>query len=198
MRGATQERPRRCRRYHDRGHALTQLKRLDEAIDDFSAAVRLRPDDAHLLDIARVVVEQQSVGAGERSGLDSQSRGCACAFPPRSRAGPCRAPLHQHTGRCPVPAARQCAQAIGTLERSLAAGRGAYDGFDLFFLAMAHHRQGHREQAACFNRASHWLETQKGLSEHYSRELAAFRAEAEMVLSCPGGELPADVFARPR
>ena len=34
--------------YHDRGHALTQLSRLDDAIDDFSAAVRLRPDDAHL------------------------------------------------------------------------------------------------------------------------------------------------------
>ena len=34
--------------YHHRGHALFQLRRVDEAIDDLTIAVRLRPGDAHL------------------------------------------------------------------------------------------------------------------------------------------------------
>jgi WD40 repeat protein/tetratricopeptide (TPR) repeat protein len=90
------------------------------------------------------------------------------------------------------------AESIATLERSLAAGRGQSEDFDLFFLAMAHHRLGHQDQARdCYNRAVRRLGTQQGLSEQYVRELTAFRAEAEGVLSLagPGAELPADVFA---
>ena len=35
--------------YHDRGHALlVGLKRFDEAIADFTAALKIRPNDAHL------------------------------------------------------------------------------------------------------------------------------------------------------
>ena len=93
----------------------------------------------------------------------------------------------------------QHAEAIGTLERSLAAGGGQTDAFDLFFLAMAHHRLGHREQArAAYDRAVRWLGEQKSLTEQYAKELAAFRTEAEAVLAGPAGELPDDVFGPPR
>ncbi len=34
--------------FHHRAHALVQLKRNREGIDDFTEAIRLRPDDAHL------------------------------------------------------------------------------------------------------------------------------------------------------
>ena len=90
----------------------------------------------------------------------------------------------------------QYTQSIATLERSLAAGGGAFDAFDLFYMAMAHQRLGHRGQArSCFDRAVLWLGQQNGLSEPHINELAVFRAEAERVLSGPAGELPGDVFA---
>jgi hypothetical protein len=87
---------------------------------------------------------------------------------------------------------------VTALEQSLAAGRGQYDGFDLFFLAMAHHRLGHLEQARhCFDRALRWLQQNKNLGVQHAHELAAFRAEAESVLTGPAGEMPEDVFSAP-
>jgi WD40 repeat protein len=90
-------------------------------------------------------------------------------------------------------------EAIPTLERSLQAGRGRADAFDLFVMAMAHHRLGRREAArGCYNRAVRWLRQQESLPEQYARELASFRAEAETVLAGPALELPANVFGSPR
>jgi hypothetical protein len=90
------------------------------------------------------------------------------------------------------------AEAIATLEKSLAAGLGRSDGFDLFFLSMAHHRLGHRELAgACYKQAVLWLCDRRNLTEQELQELTAFRAEAEAVLACSECELPTNVFAGP-
>ena len=87
-------------------------------------------------------------------------------------------------------------EAIDILERSLAAGRGQTDAFDLFFLAMAHHRLGHRADARThFDRALRWLGDHKTLDQRWAEALTGFRAEAEAVLAGPAGELPEDVFA---
>ncbi len=91
------------------------------------------------------------------------------------------------------------AESVETLDKSLAAGKGEFDAFDLFFLAMAHHRLGHREAArGCYDRALRWLREQKGLTQQYAKELAGFRGEAEALLAEPVGELPAKVCAGER
>ena len=58
------------------------------------------------------------------------------------------------------------------------------DGFDLYFLALAHHRLGREEQArACLKQAQAWHERfARSLSERETEELRRFRAEAETVL----------------
>jgi WD40 repeat protein len=56
--------------------------------------------------------------------------------------------------------------------------------YDLYFLAMSHHRLGETERARdCFDWAVRWLSTQKDLSPDQLEELSAIRAEAEELLS---------------
>jgi hypothetical protein len=88
-------------------------------------------------------------------------------------------------------------EAVTTLEQTLAAGKGQFDAFDLFFLAMAHHRLGHREEArACLERANNWMSNPAGpVRLEQVNELNSFRAEAEEVLAGPAGEMPDDVFS---
>jgi serine/threonine protein kinase/WD40 repeat protein/tetratricopeptide (TPR) repeat protein len=89
------------------------------------------------------------------------------------------------------------AEAVTTLGRSLAAGKGQLDGFDLYFLAMSHYRLGHRYEARnSLDLANAWV-ARASLPDQYVQELAAFRDEAETVLAGPVAELPANVFAQP-
>ena len=91
--------------------------------------------------------------------------------------------------------ANQYAEAVKVLEKSLATGQGQFDAFDLFFLAMAHHRLGHRDDARrCFDRAVTWMSQPGRLTAEQSTEVAAFRAEAESVLAWPPGEMPEEFF----
>jgi tetratricopeptide (TPR) repeat protein len=94
--------------------------------------------------------------------------------------------------------AGQFTESIATLEKSLAAGMGESDAFDLFFLAMARYKLGEIARArADFDRAVQWRRDHPNLSQPgWSQELDAFQAEAEAVLAGPGAELPDEVFAR--
>jgi serine/threonine protein kinase/WD40 repeat protein len=90
-------------------------------------------------------------------------------------------------------------EAVTVLERSLAAGQGKADAFDLFFLAMARHELRQIAQSRTdFDRAVKWRRDHPNQTDQDSADLDAFQAEAQALLNGPLLELPADVFARDR
>ena len=74
-------------------------------------------------------------------------------------------PIYLNTRGVVLYRAGRFAEALTTLDESLEAGKGEFDGFDLHFLAMAHHRLGHRDEARrCLDRAIGWTGRRSSLS----------------------------------
>jgi tetratricopeptide (TPR) repeat protein len=77
------------------------------------------------------------------------------------------------------------AEAVPVLERSLREQEGQADAFDLFFLAMCHHRLGDATKAKdCRDRAADWFQKHKSqlAGSGWLQELTEFQAEAEQLL----------------
>jgi hypothetical protein len=83
----------------------------------------------------------------------------------------------------------QCAEAVPVLQKSLQAGAGRSDGFDLFFLAMCHARLGDPAKALdCYDRALRWVKEHQGkLPAPWIPELSTFQAEAEELIKPKSG-----------
>jgi hypothetical protein len=179
---------------HQRGHALFRLKRFDEAIADCEAALRLKPDRGDRGPLAELCNNLAwTLATGPASTPDSTralnlARRAVELIPDRA--------IYLNTLGVAQYRAGQYVESVATLEKSLAAGKGATDAFDLFFLAMARFRLGLIARArADFDRALRWRCDHGNLSAQWNAELDAFQAEAQSLLDGPPPDLPDDVFA---
>jgi serine/threonine protein kinase/WD40 repeat protein/tetratricopeptide (TPR) repeat protein len=179
-----------------KGACLLNLKRHAQALDELEPAFESDPEAVRAIsnlaqDINKTAWE---LAKAKRAQLDPHTTvrvaALAVSIAPGKRSS-------LNTLGVALYRAGKYAQAVDTLEKSLEAGKGQFDAFDLFFLAMAHHRLNQFERArTCLDRARTWSEAhRRALSSRSAAELAAFHAEAESVLGGAGGELPAQVFA---
>jgi tetratricopeptide (TPR) repeat protein len=179
------------------GVCLLVLKRYAEALDHLERAFQTNPETVRAIIALDQNVNNRAweLATGTEPqrdpGLAARMAAFAVALSPAEQTS-------LNTLGVALYRAGRFAEAIQTLKESLKEGKGRFAAFDLFFLAMAHHRLGQRDEAkSCFERAVRWLQEQKNLGARYAKELASFRAEAEAVLAPagPGAELPANVFA---
>jgi len=180
-----------------RGICLFALKRYAPALDQLEPAFQTDPETVRAIVKLDQAVNDQAwvLATGPEPQRDPALAARLAAFAVALAPGE---QVSLNTLGVALYRAGKFAEAITNLEKSLDSGKGQFAAFDLFFLAMAHQRLGHRLEArACYDRAVRWLNEQKGLAEQHAKELAAFRAEAEAVLAAPGAELPANVFAPP-
>jgi tetratricopeptide (TPR) repeat protein len=165
------------------GNALAQQSKFGDALAEYREAIRFQPDNSlNYNDLAwllatcadsRVRDPEQAVASAKRAvqlapqvGTYSNTLGIALY-----RAG-------------------QFAEAIPALERSLRDAKGQTDAYDLFFLAMCHHRLGDPAKAnECRERAAAWFQKHKGeLTAVPTRELTDFQSECDSVLGQPPGQ----------
>jgi WD40 repeat protein/tetratricopeptide (TPR) repeat protein len=199
---ALRGKPDDARLWASRGRAFERLKQYDLAIADLEAALARDPDQP----MARLYLalccnnRVQELAAGPDSARNQErvlflARRAIELSPEGSLSLNALGVAQYRAGRY--------AEAVTTLEQSLAAGAGQSDAFDLFFLAMAHHQLGHREEArGCYERAVRWLDrfqthraNEKPSTFWNELEIRYLRSEAEaLILYDP--IFPADPFAR--
>jgi eukaryotic-like serine/threonine-protein kinase len=179
-----------------RGAIYLNLKDYEPAIAELETALKLKPDQF-------LVREWLALGCNNRAWEIGNGPAPQRDFERALALARRAVDLNPDSGTClntmgvVLYRAGRYDEAIAMLERSRAANRGAFDGFDLFFLAMAHQRLGHRAEARDgFDRAVRWMRQPGNLVAEQVRELEAFRAEAEAVLTEPPVRaIPSDVFA---
>jgi eukaryotic-like serine/threonine-protein kinase len=179
-----------------KGACLFNLKRHAQALDELEPAFRSDPETVPAIaNLARDVNKRAfDLVKGSRVQPDAPTTVRLAEFAVLMAPGK-RSSLN--TLGVALYRAGEFARAIETLEKSLDASKGQFDGFDLYVLAMAHYRLNRIERArACLDRARSWSKTHRhALSSRSAAELAAFGDEAESVMAGAAGELPPDVFA---
>ncbi len=195
-------------RYH-RAQAYKRLGRHAEAADDLTAVLVRFPEDALLYEeraACYAALDDKVKEASDRaatvrllphSARGRSSRAWQLVTGPPSDRDPKKAlelirkaieiegeePGFVNTLGVALYRNERWTEAIAALEKSLALGKGKWDAFDLYFLAMCHAQLGDKLKAKdCFDRAVLWQSKQKSLPPENVPELQEFRAEAEQTI----------------
>jgi serine/threonine-protein kinase len=154
---------------------LWELGRRGEADGPYRKALALDPADPAINnDLAWFLATGPEPGLRDAALAVRRARKAVAALP---KSGNCRNTLgvaHYRSG--------DARAAVAALEEAMRLRAGG-DGFDWFFLAMAHGRLGQRDQArAWLGRAVRWMDKYRP----HDGELRRFRAEAEALLAEKG------------
>jgi tetratricopeptide (TPR) repeat protein len=188
----------------ERGQIYQRLNRHAEAVADFTAAAERYPRDGGILELRAASYEalgkkaeaeadrKMAAALGTTNALQLNNQAWLLVTGPIAQRDPARAlkliqeAVKQAPGNATLLNTLGVVQyrngldreAVATLEKSLAAGKGESDAFDLYFLALCHHRLGDPAKARdCFDRAERWRQTAT-LNAREVEELNAMRAEA--------------------
>jgi tetratricopeptide (TPR) repeat protein len=208
-----------------RAKTLMRLERFADAVTDLDTLIRCYPKDPQFLDLRAQA--HDALGDKERANSDRARaaelrRADASNYNKEARTlvtGLAALPDHAQApaaARKAVALATESAlylntlgvaqfraglytEAIDTLVKSLAAGKGESDAFDLFFLAMARRKLGQVAPARVdFDNALRWRRDDPNRSKaRWFAELDGTQAEAEAALADSVAEWPDDVFAPP-
>jgi tetratricopeptide (TPR) repeat protein len=156
--------------------------RLDEAIVACRAAIRLRPHSAEAHNnLARFLATCPDPKVRDPVWAVELARKAIELAPQQSENWNTLGVAHYRGGDWKA--------TVAALEKSMELANGG-NSFDWLFLAMAHWKLGHNDEArAWYDKAAAWKA--KNLPQPENGELRRFRAEAEALMG------PADIFARP-
>jgi serine/threonine protein kinase/WD40 repeat protein/tetratricopeptide (TPR) repeat protein len=171
--------PQQAQLYRQRAACYEALGKADLAAVDRARADKLGPEDSEELN-----EQAWLLVTGPKEHRDSVK---AIALARRAIALRPDQPMYRNTLGVAQYRHGDYVPAIESLEKSLALGKGQFDAFDLYFLAMCHKKLGHAGQAKdCFNRGVRWAQQhQNQLEVGVGEELTGFQAEAEAVLKEP-------------
>jgi tetratricopeptide (TPR) repeat protein/WD40 repeat protein len=192
-----------------RAQAFRMSQRFKEAVSDYTSLIEQYPRDARLYELRASCHEalghadrakadrEQAIKLGPNDPMTLNNQAWRLVTGPEKSRDPAQALklIQQAIKQKPEDVTLlntlgvvqyrngQYKEAAATLEKSLAKGNGQFDAFDLFFLAMCHHRLGDPVMARdCYTRAVKWWREQKNLPAQHAEELKAFQAEAEALL----------------
>ncbi len=170
--------------HHFLGHSLVTQGKLDEAVAAFREAIRLKPGlaDVHN-DLAWLLATCADAKIRDFPKAVALARRAVELAPKVEGYWNTLGVAHYRAGDWKA--------SVAALEKSMELGHGG-GAIDWFFVAMAHWRLGHGDEARTwYEKAAAWMEKNQPKDEEHIR----FRAEASALVGLT--DRPAEVLARP-